>query len=518
MYRIGEFSKLCRVPVKTLRFYDAQGLLRPQHIDGETGYRYYAPEQAERCHRILALKELGFQLGEIRRYLDAGSPEELMDMLRAKRDWLQQEQENIAGRLSRLTLRMSQMTKEETGVFDIVCRPAREFWIAGVRNLYDSSDQAAGERKRVCESSRSQSGGIVMRYDLEYMERDFDLAVGVPLEGLPADKTWDRFRVGDRRPGCRSAALFCSPEQLESAYSAMQAYVQSNRLQVVGAYYEIYHDEQTIELSAPVCPLSPTALPPRRDPLPDRFEDDPAVIGRWTLVDCLPSKEQFCPRRSKFADFMDLKVKELYFLPGGEWYWCFGWTKGALLSRFGYPSEQGVNPYEIERLDGKEYLFVEMKMGDYFRWGGQPEIWVLERADALRHTTEEIRLRDDTDLPFQDDPGLAGVWEACDLVRCRADFDPEHPNPVFPPEALFWKRVEFDPTGGCRVTYGDKALGPPQMGWTKGWVLNHASFLAEQYVRERIGGREYLFCQWKSGDYYYGRQEPDWYVFRRGEG
>ncbi len=42
MYKIGEMSKLCGLPVKTLRYYDQLGLLAPDRIDPFTGYRYYS--------------------------------------------------------------------------------------------------------------------------------------------------------------------------------------------------------------------------------------------------------------------------------------------------------------------------------------------------------------------------------------------------------------------------------------------------------------------------------------------
>ena len=61
------------------------------------------------------------------------------------------------------------------------------------------------------------------------------------------------------------------------------------------------------------------------------FEDDEAVIGRWELLDYLPCKEMFLPEKRKSAEHGD-RVKELYFLPKGERYWCFGWTKGYVLS------------------------------------------------------------------------------------------------------------------------------------------------------------------------------------------
>ena len=62
MIRIGDFSKLSRVSVKTLRYYDEMGLLKPLYVDRFTGYRFYEYHQLLRLNRILALKDLGFSL------------------------------------------------------------------------------------------------------------------------------------------------------------------------------------------------------------------------------------------------------------------------------------------------------------------------------------------------------------------------------------------------------------------------------------------------------------------------
>ena len=64
MIKIGFFSKLSQVPVKTLRYYDQIGLLKPDKIDAHTGYRYYSISQLRRLNRILALKDLGFSLDQ----------------------------------------------------------------------------------------------------------------------------------------------------------------------------------------------------------------------------------------------------------------------------------------------------------------------------------------------------------------------------------------------------------------------------------------------------------------------
>ena len=70
MIRIGDFSKLSRVPVKTLRYYDEVGLFQPVEVDPVTGYRLYEYSQLSDLNRILALKDLGFSLAEIAQLLD----------------------------------------------------------------------------------------------------------------------------------------------------------------------------------------------------------------------------------------------------------------------------------------------------------------------------------------------------------------------------------------------------------------------------------------------------------------
>jgi DNA-binding transcriptional MerR regulator len=65
-YRIGEFSNLSGVSAKTLRFYDEIGLLRPASVDSRTGYRHYRPQQLEELASILALKNLGVSLANVR--------------------------------------------------------------------------------------------------------------------------------------------------------------------------------------------------------------------------------------------------------------------------------------------------------------------------------------------------------------------------------------------------------------------------------------------------------------------
>lgn len=70
LYKIGMFANMNRVTIKTLRYYDEQKLLVPVYADEENGYRYYAAGQAAQLHRIIALKNMGFSIDDIRRITD----------------------------------------------------------------------------------------------------------------------------------------------------------------------------------------------------------------------------------------------------------------------------------------------------------------------------------------------------------------------------------------------------------------------------------------------------------------
>ena len=65
MFKIGDFSMLSRISVKTLRYYDEIGLLKPVNVDQFTGYRYYSADQLPRLNYIVALKDMGLSLEEI---------------------------------------------------------------------------------------------------------------------------------------------------------------------------------------------------------------------------------------------------------------------------------------------------------------------------------------------------------------------------------------------------------------------------------------------------------------------
>lgn len=65
LYKIGEFSKIANVSVKTLRYYDEINLFKPIEIDIYSQYRYYSKTQLNDLYIIKQLQIIGFTLNEI---------------------------------------------------------------------------------------------------------------------------------------------------------------------------------------------------------------------------------------------------------------------------------------------------------------------------------------------------------------------------------------------------------------------------------------------------------------------
>src|SRR5258707_373239 len=159
MYKIGDFSKLSQVPVRTLRYYDAIGLLRPARLKCSGDYRYYRAEHFERLNRILAFKDLGFSLREIRGLLSERVPSaQIREILRRKLNELREHMDLECARLERAEGRLDLL--ERVGVMavhDIAVRPTGVWLVASVRDtirtheecerLFEELDYHIGRRR-----------------------------------------------------------------------------------------------------------------------------------------------------------------------------------------------------------------------------------------------------------------------------------------------------------------------------------------------------------------------------------
>ncbi len=247
MIKIGDFSKLSLVSVKTLRYYDEMGLLQPIETDRSTGYRYYSLDQLPRLNRILALKDLGFSLEQIAQALENGiTLEQLRGMLRLKQAEQQQRVQEEQERLVRVEARLRQIEMEASvSKYDVVIKKLEAQKVASVRRILDDPrgvgrmfDELFGYLGK--KGIRPLGPPYGIWHDHEYKEKDLDAEVVVPVaQSFPAG---DGVQPSEL-PAVASAActIHQGPyEDFSQAYTAIAEWITANGFRMVGPYRELY--------------------------------------------------------------------------------------------------------------------------------------------------------------------------------------------------------------------------------------------------------------------------------------
>ncbi len=198
MFKIGDFSQLGQVSVRTLRHYDELGLLKPGQIDQFTSYRYYTIEQLPRLHRILALKDLGLSLDEIGGLLETDLPvERLHRLLVNKQRAIEVQLREEGARLARVADRIRQL--EQAGQpphYEVVTKSLPAQTIVATRATVPRVEEMMRYRKRLLTQLYTWLQQHQLVYGTElviyhphfYTDVDIDMSIAVniaPTLSLP---------------------------------------------------------------------------------------------------------------------------------------------------------------------------------------------------------------------------------------------------------------------------------------------------------------------------------------------
>ena len=109
VYKIGDFSSLVNIPIRTLRYYDEIGLLKPEIVDRFTNYRYYTEDNVVEAQFITLLKEVGFTLQEIidyKRFLNDfdNNDDGTNQFLLKKQEQISEEMERLQEQYDKITV------------------------------------------------------------------------------------------------------------------------------------------------------------------------------------------------------------------------------------------------------------------------------------------------------------------------------------------------------------------------------------------------------------------------------
>jgi effector-binding domain-containing protein len=254
VFKIGDFSRLTLVTVKTLRYYDEIGILKPVNVDRFTGYRYYSADQLPRLHYIIALKDMGLSLDEVAALLkDNLTPAQIRDIFILKKAELQQRVAEEQTRLDRVEKLLMRIEKEGSMPdYQITLKKLEPVLVASVREVlptYSACGKLFGEVYQYIAMQGAKPVGppALLMHDPEYKEKDVDIEVAAPVS--KSIKGSDRVEVYEL-PGAEHAAstVHNGPYQtIGEAYNAILTWCQAHNYQPLTPCREIYLTDPSTE-------------------------------------------------------------------------------------------------------------------------------------------------------------------------------------------------------------------------------------------------------------------------------
>lgn len=249
---IGRFSRMTRLSVKALRLYDEIGLLRPAEVDPDSGYRYYAIEQAGRAEAVRALRSVDMPLEEIRAVLDSDDPGAARSILVAHRD-------RIAGRLAaeeRMLSYLEAVIRREDGKmpYQVEIEVTAPQLVAAVRKRTDLSriGEDIGDGFAALMGAMGREGigpagpPLIVYHDVIDGETEGEIEICVPVGRAPSGG--GEVYSCELPGGTMATTVHAGPyEEIGAAYQTIMAWIAEHGHGHAGPPREIYlNDPQTV--------------------------------------------------------------------------------------------------------------------------------------------------------------------------------------------------------------------------------------------------------------------------------
>ncbi|MGE7946424.1 MerR family transcriptional regulator [Lysinibacillus sp. NPDC093688] len=250
MLSIGEFSKICGVSTKTLRYYDEIGVINPDEINAESGYRYYSIEQLKRMLYINRLKSYHFSLEEIKTMLELEedqSEEMLFSALNQKRNEIQEKLKAFEYLVKQLSHDISNLEK---GVpimsylddFEVQLVETKPMNILYKRLIMSSDDYASGygnHFSELYEKIAKEKLSLLGQPMTIYHSPEFNPAGNDTEFAIPIAESVKRTRD---LPGslCAKSVLKGAYPELTSVYANLMKWIENEGYELISPPYEIY--------------------------------------------------------------------------------------------------------------------------------------------------------------------------------------------------------------------------------------------------------------------------------------
>lgn len=250
MFKIGEFSKLTQVSIRMLRYYDETGLLKPAETDKFTGYRLYSVDQIPILHRIIFLRDSGFQVSEIATALKNWDRDFIMEELRSKQKEIQASIKEELERVAKIDSAIKDLNKEQLAIYcNISLKKIQSYAALTLRKIIpdyiaegtlwaELGEQMEREKIRLPQNTLN----FAIYHDLDYKEADVDVEVCTVLPEPAAHRDSALFRETEEVETMACFMVYGSFENIGPAFESFARWLSENdRYKMAGQNRQIVH-------------------------------------------------------------------------------------------------------------------------------------------------------------------------------------------------------------------------------------------------------------------------------------
>lgn len=249
MLSIGEFSSICKVSAKTLRYYAEIGLILPAEINPENGYRYYSIDQLETMLFINRLKSYNFSLDEIKTILktEDSQEEKLYTALSRKKKEIKRQMQAYEMTINQLNDDLSNLKQGRSimsylNTIDVQLSEAPFMYLLSVRKMVQEFDfpeeyvNCFGRlfRKVMDDKLTVSAPPMVLFHSDEFTPFGLDTEFAIPVKEYVTG-------TRDFHPElCLKTVLHGSYKNLPSVYAKQREYAETEGYEGTNVLYEVY--------------------------------------------------------------------------------------------------------------------------------------------------------------------------------------------------------------------------------------------------------------------------------------
>ena len=239
--KIGDFSRLMQVSVRTLRYYEEIGLLKPYEVDEWTGYRYYLVEQMLTVGKIRSFKEAGFSLDEIRDLIEDGNLIPETESLKKKIEECDRQLEQLNSRRQRLQLMIERENRVNAmSKFSIQALPAQT--VASYRTVLRSYDELVDVINGIVNPEIEKLGCVripnncsfIIAHGDEYVPSHIDIEYCQEVVEAGQDSSIIHFKQMPAIPMALCMAIWGGHDGIAEAHRELYDYMERNGYEADG--------------------------------------------------------------------------------------------------------------------------------------------------------------------------------------------------------------------------------------------------------------------------------------------